>query len=243
MNSTIQSKVDNYVYYKMVQSIAFRSRVEDILENKILQNDINSIIFLNALKDIIQANTYQQIIEAVVRDSLLKVINHLRFNKSYQSVTEKKESYETFNNLIRMLNTSKDTNKYKFYARELCKRYNQFGLSGKILSLVYTPTIIEMDKQYLFDSISNDFSVIANQSELVDDYNFKNKVMADNLNNHYYIDSINAILTEQSYMFCDLTFLDRTYDTLEGNLEVKEVEDKYLLRRNTLLLKRMDNIR
>jgi len=243
MNSTIQSKVDNYVYYKMVQSMAFRICVEDILENKMLQKDINSTSFLYALKDMILANTHQQIMEPVVRNSLLKVINHLRFNKPYQTITEKKENYETFNSLIRMLNTSKDTNKYKFYARELCKRYDQLGLSGKILSLIYTPTIIEMDKQYLFESIYNDFGVIANQSELVDDYHFKNKVMVDNLNNHYYIDSINAILTEQAYMFCDLTFLDRTYDTLEGNLEIKEAEDKYLLRRNALLLKRMDNLR
>jgi len=241
MNSVIQSKVDDYVYSKMIQSMVFRYRIEDILEHERWQNDINSIKFLKALKDIVITNEHQEIIEPIVKNELFKIINHLRFNKPYQTKIEKHESYETLNHLIRTLNISKDTNKYKFYARELCKRYNHTGVSSKILSSIYTPTIIEMDKKYLFDSISNDFGVIANQSDLVDDYNFKREVMPDYINNHYYIDSINAILTEEPYLFSDLTFLDRTYDTLEKNIDNQKRCEKYLIKRNNQALRRIDS--
>lgn len=239
MNSSIQARVNDYVYSKMIQSMIFRKRIEDILENEKWQNDITSVEFLKALKDIIIANEHQEIIEPLAKDGLYRIINHLRFNKPYQTASEKQKDNEIYNHLIMLLNNSKDTNKYKFYVRELCKRYYHIGFSGRLISLVYVPFIIEKDKQYLFDSISNDFGVIANQSELVSDYNFRQEVMPEYINNHYYIDSINTVSIEEPYMFSDLTFLDRTLDVLEKN--TLEKEDKYLIRRNNQTLRRINS--
>ncbi|MGE5456465.1 MAG: hypothetical protein ACM3O4_05135 [Ignavibacteriales bacterium] len=241
MNSIIQAQVNEYVYSKMIQSMIFRKKIEDLLEHERWQGDITSVEFLKALKNIIVANEHQEIIEPMIKNNLYRIIDHLRFNKLYQSASEKQENYETYNFLISLLNNSKDTNKYKFYAREICKRYNHIGFSGMVISLVYTPFVIEKDKQYLFDSISNDFGVIANQSDLVDDYHFRQEVMPEYTNNHYYIDSINAILYEEPYLLSDFTFLDRTSDVLEKNREDEKKYDKYLIKRNNQTLKRINS--
>lgn len=241
MNSIIQAQVNEYVYSKMIQSMIFRKKIEDLLEHERWQGDITSVEFLKALKNIIVVNEHQEIIEPMIKNNLYRIIDHLRFNKLYQSASEKQENYETYNFLISLLNNSKDTNKYKFYAREICKRYNHIGFSGRVISLVYTPFVIEKDKRYLFDSISNDFGVIANQSDLVDDYHFRQEVMPEYTNNHYYIDSINAILYEEPYLLSDFTFLDRTSDVLEKNREDEKKYDKYLIKRNNQTLKRINS--
>lgn len=239
--------VERYSDFKAVQLLTFTSNENGILYKNYWQQFIFSDSLLDAIKYFVILNYDNKILEPATKNNLLGVISYIRNNRQYQNKAEKHRLYELYNYLISTLNRSESVNYYDFYVDELIKR-NDFPKLAKIIKNI-SRSYIDSIKKEICVSISNDFAVLANHSPMVDDIEFLS-LCKEYATNHYYLDSINAIIKECPLAVLEQKFLVRMLFVLENSKKLMENEesyfdkdtsityDKYIINRTDKMLKK-----
>lgn len=245
-----EDKFSSYLKDKKLQCYIFDQMKDEDLDNPLYVDYLLSDEFFQSLVDFIGKNYKLEIADATIRDNIRNIIWYLRDNKKYDTKTENQELRRILNECIISLNKSRCTNDIGFYRQQFYYRSDQRPTS--FWNQAYDENYISERKESLNFSISRDYDTIYGLSLLDSEEEFKEDVVPDKINCHYFINTLNVLFYECPSIYNIDKVVSRANYILEINKKLiknkpcpyelnNDIEDE-LLYRTSKVMKKMKKI-
>ena len=212
-------KQKKYLNYKYLLSIIF---IIDILEEteEFDPSDFYEIDLLKNIRIVLDVFSKEESINNIVKENMFKFLNAGRYIED----ENKEERNEIINDIITILNNSKEDKNLIFYREELVKRTGDIRYLFK-----YSNDVIRNNIDRINKSIGFDLTVLEALSEETKEEEFINLYLPDLVDNAFYLSSINAIMKECPSLFKNSTFYNRNICVLNNlNSAIVENNKKFI---------------
>lgn len=189
----MNNEIEGYIAYKGAQFIIFSSY------NIKKMGAFYDVETLDILEKVLTSLTEKGYIISTVKDSILRLLSEARDVNDM----DKEKRIEIINSIITLLNNEVEDKYLDFYRIELIKR-------KKSIKYLFS-SIEEINKfvNHIHNSIVYDAIVLSSLDEEVSDEKFIKENLPELSKCPYYVESINAILSECPTIFNNLTFYNR----------------------------------
>lgn len=225
------TKLDEYITFKQLQAIVYNDEIVKDLEIPDYREYIESDKFMNLLIEFVALNYITKIADQNIKNNIFDVIYYLRYNKKYDSISNKEYLINDLNELICTLNITSEENNIRFYRNQLYGRSDELKTDEQ--NLKYNKEYIEERKKELNYYIISDSPAISDLIKVDDDQDFADYDVADYLLTHSFIYTSNILFTEMPSIYSNERFKKRVELILKNNiLLIKGRKSEYELDEN-----------
>ena len=225
----IKYDITDFAIEKLIQCLLFNTNEFERIKNgdydKILFNET----FLIHLENFVQKMNELDYLEREQINRLLDIISYIRFDKSYDSLEEKKRCYDIYNKLIDSINLMEGRNIEDFYLGEIERRFFERH------HITLTEEEYEFRKFVVQASMGFDYIVLRYGLEKVSEEQF-DKNIDGFANNICYFLSLNSLVLDKPELLNSIILVKRIKKVVEKNKikddEISSIEKKYVLKFN-----------
>lgn len=205
----MDEKEYGYLTCKYILSMIF------IIDTMEITDEFYEIGLLENMRVVLTILSKEESVSNKLKENMFKFLSNGRDIRD----ENREKRLEIINNMITVLNKSKEDEELTFYREELVKRSGDIKYRAK-----YDNDIIRDQMDLVDKSIGFDIAVLEALIETTSDEDFIKNYLPDLIDNAFYLNSINAIMIECPSLFQNQTFYNRNICVL-NSLNEKIVEN------------------